>query len=425
MSAGTIRTKGGRRLAAAAPLFFGIALLGGCNPDPYPEDLEYPLRTDLLVLKVEGSNIDYTEPLGTLDQTIAALKTNEKAQVLDPADVPDAQRKEIVDGLKSIFGTPAAPTINPRLKGTKESIKKLVLEDDNLQQGSVLYRRHCVHCHGLNGDGRGPTAPWVNPHPRDYRSGLFKFTSVVTTSTEVASSAKPRRLDLVRTLHEGIEGTSMPSFRQLPDEELRDLVSYVIHLSVRGAVEFEAMREVLAALKGVKNENAREEALKDLKLPLLLKRKTLAILGLWVRSEGQPLEVPAYPYSIPEGDEQRKESVRRGFDLFLGAGGCISCHSDYGRLAGFRYDAWGTLVRPANLTTGIYRGGRRPLDLYYRIAGGIPPADMPAAAFAAGAKDNPENARKMWDLVNFVRALPYPGMLPEDVRERIYGTRKD
>jgi hypothetical protein len=39
---------------------------------------------------------------------------------------------------------------------------------------------------------------------------------------------------------------------------------------------------------------------------------------------------------------------------------------------------------------------------------------MPAANL-----DKPED---YWDLVHFVRALPYPGMLPEDVRKAIYGS---
>jgi mono/diheme cytochrome c family protein len=38
-----------------------------------------------------------------------------------------------------------------------------------------LYRRHCAHCHGISGDGHGPTAMLLNPYPRDYRPALFKF----------------------------------------------------------------------------------------------------------------------------------------------------------------------------------------------------------------------------------------------------------
>jgi len=68
--------------------------------------------------------------------------------------------------------------------------------------------------------------------------------------------------------------------------------------------------------------------------------------------------------------------------------------------------------RPANLTAGIYRGGRRPLDLYYRISKGINGSAMPDNS-AIPPKD-------VWDIVNFLEAMPYPKMLPEDVRNRIY-----
>src|SRR4029077_19002636 len=72
---------------------------------------------------------------------------------------------------------------------------------------------------------------------RDYRQGLFKFMSVDQT----AGPKPPRRDDLVRVLHQGVEGTAMPSFALLPAADLQDLVSYVIHLSMRGKVEFDAI----------------------------------------------------------------------------------------------------------------------------------------------------------------------------------------
>ena len=43
--------------------------------------------------------------------------------------------------------------------------------------GYALYRRNCLHCHGVSGAGDGPTAPFLYPTPRDYRKGIFKFTS--------------------------------------------------------------------------------------------------------------------------------------------------------------------------------------------------------------------------------------------------------
>src|SRR3974390_2059387 len=48
-----------------------------------------------------------------------------------------------------------------------------------LKQGRNLYMTHCQHCHGVTGDGKGPTARFLNPRPRDYRQGTFKFKSTL------------------------------------------------------------------------------------------------------------------------------------------------------------------------------------------------------------------------------------------------------
>ena len=53
------------------------------------------------------------------------------------------------------------------------------------------------------------------------------------------------------------------------------------------------------------------------------------------------------------------------------------------------------------------QGGRRPLDIYWRIAKGITGAQMPAHYPTI-------NHEQIWDLVNFVLALPYEPDLLED-----------
>ena len=87
----------------------------------------------------------------------------------------------------------------------------------------------------------------------------------------------------------------------------------------------------------------------------------------------------------------------------LKSAGCLGCHTDFGRQTAFKYDYWGTIVRPADLTTGIFRGGRRPLDLYYRIHSGVNGVTMPASSNNLGDQD-------IWDIVNFLEILPYPKM---------------
>jgi hypothetical protein len=101
----------------------------------------------------------------------------------------------------------------------------------------------------------------------------------------------------------------------------------------------------------------------------------------------------------------------------------VSCHLDYGRLAKFKFDDWGTLTRPANLFTGVYRGGRRPIDLYWRLHSGINGSGMNRFADVLIADKSANNSvlteDRLWDLVNFVQALPYPQMrkgLPVPIR---------
>jgi len=385
--------KAGRRLTGTAVVLFGLVLLAGCDPDPYPSDLSYPLRSDLLVEEglVPDDRVPAPEPLGSVETTILRIGQTRKEAVIDPANLNGLDALE--DKLEDLFGTPANPTVKT---GNKSLVKKLSLDDETLAAGSVLYRRHCVHCHGLTGDGRGPTAPWVDPHPRDYRRGLFKFTSVV-------GGGKPRREDLMRTLYEGIEGTSMPNFRHLPEEQRSELVSYIIHLSIRGEVEYEVMKGISKKLRGSPSSQAVENL------------RTIARQWVSAQEDDARIMPQKYPYDGDPADPPR-ESIVRGYHLFNGDAACIGCHTDYGRNAPFRYDKWGTIVRPANLTAGVYRGGRRPVDIYYRIHSGVNPSNM------AGTSDTIANdPRRMWDLVNFVKALPYPAMLPDEVRDKVYG----
>lgn len=390
-----------RVLALAIPCL--IPLLSGCDLglEAYPTNLFYPLRSDPIVAQPPGSTTWDTIAPGQLDKHIAELNQH-GGVALDPHDLSDKDRQTIEETLQKIFGTPAEPTVN--VKDEEELIAALKLDKETLAKGSVLYRRQCMHCHGISGDGRGPTGPWVNPTPRDFRQGYFKF---ISTATRVGDR-KPRREDIRRTLDRGIEGTSMPSFGLMEDHEKEEIVSYVIHLSLRGEAEIQTMMPLLKqeALDGTVAEKVQDMA--------------ALFLKAWADSDKEGIEPSPYPYS--DKKEELAASIQRGYKLFTdprGAGSCIGCHVDFGRQAPFRYDFWGTMVRPANLTSGVYRGGRRPLDLYWRIRGGIRPSNMPAADLKV---DKANKIDQYWDLVNFLQTLPYPHMLPNEIKVEIYGT---
>ena len=58
-------------------------------------------------------------------------------------------------------------------------------------------------------------------------------------------------------------------------------------------------------------------------------------------------------------------------------------------------------ILPRNLRKGVYRGGRRPVDIFWRIHNGIDGSGMPESNKAALKNDD------LWDLVNYVLQLPY------------------
>jgi mono/diheme cytochrome c family protein len=389
-------------------------VLTGCGNDNgvYPAELTYPLRSDPIVVEVPSETPFSPTGPGQFEANInrfgPAGSGGIGGKIVHPQDIQSKDRQDLDKALLTAFGKPAKPAVTVTDKSADEQISALKLDDKTLAEGSSLYRRHCLHCHGVDGDGRGPTGPWVSPHPRDYREGVFKF---VSTDPRKVSGRKPRRQDLHRTLEHGIEGTSMPSFGLFTDAELEALISYVIHLSIRGETERVVM-ESLIVNKG--REGLGTDDINEYIQSTVLK----ALLARWYQSNGEVLEPPAYPYKA-EDKEQLAASIRRGYDLFTdpqGQASCIQCHLDFGRQVPFRYDKWGTLVRPANLTMGVYRGGRRPIDIYWRITGGIDGANMPAATFTSKDK----NVEASWDIVNFVQALPYPQMLPSDIRDKIY-----
>src|SRR5262245_32300039 len=111
------------------------------------------------------------------------------------------QRQDVDNVLAALYGTPDAPAL-PALTNIDVSkvldISKLKLAAGRVGSDSTgrprgLYREHCAHCHGITGDGNGPTAIFLNPYPRDYRPGRYKFKST-------PFGQKPTHDDLKKTL---------------------------------------------------------------------------------------------------------------------------------------------------------------------------------------------------------------------------------
>src|SRR5271170_8172960 len=90
----------------------------------------------------------------------------------------------------------------------------------NAKRGKALYQRYCIFCHGAYGDGRGESAPYLDPKPRDFTKGAFKCRST-------PSGSLPLDSDLYDTITRGMYASGMPSWSPLVRQDRADLVAYI------------------------------------------------------------------------------------------------------------------------------------------------------------------------------------------------------
>ncbi len=133
--------------------------------------------------------------------------------------VPDVQKKAVIAYIKtfsdrwekekpgeSVYGS----IKRPEWFGSSESIER----------GKQIYAQNCTSCHGEQGRGDGPVATTLPVPPTDL--------------TYPVRSAGPDPEDTFRVLTVGLEGSPMPKFDYLSEEDRWHLVSYIAYLMNKG-----------------------------------------------------------------------------------------------------------------------------------------------------------------------------------------------
>jgi mono/diheme cytochrome c family protein len=110
-------------------------------------------------------------------------------------------------------------TTGPKVK---DEIKKTYSKPSpDLESGRKLYIRSCAVCHGKNGDGKGPISRHLNPPPKNFTDGVYKFRTTV-------SGNLPTDEDLFRVISNGLGGAyGMPGWDGLSQDERWQLVYYI------------------------------------------------------------------------------------------------------------------------------------------------------------------------------------------------------
>ena len=212
----------------------------------------------------------------------------------------------------------------------------------NAKHGKELYQRYCIFCHGVDGDGAGDSAPYIDPKPRDFTKATFKCRST-------PSGSLPLDADLYDTITRGVHASGMPSWRPLLRQDRADLVAYVKSFSSRFQEE-----------------------------------PAVAAVSL-------PPQTPTSP-----------ESVKRGGELFQSLN-CWLCHGTNGKgngpSASSLTDSKGYPIRPFDLSSGTaLKCGDSEQGILRDLITGLDGTPMPS--FASALK--PE---QMWDLVHYIATL--------------------
>lgn len=217
------------------------------------------------------------------------------------------------------------------------------------ETGESLYAEYCQPCHGAGGSGDGQLVYLLYPKPRDLTSGLFKLRST-------RDGQLPSDEDLFRTIRSGMQGTSMPSFEFLGDDNIQKVVDYI--------KEFDPGFE----------EEPREQI--DVPDPLPFSERLVSI-----------------------GEKTYTEL------------GCNRCHGETGAgdgpSADELTDTWGYPIYVRDFTRGFYVGGYEPEDLYLRFVAGMSGTGMPSyeSSLAFLADDDEELQEMLWGLVHYVKEL--------------------
>lgn len=251
------------------------------------------------------------------------------------AELVTLHREQIAQAMVATFGTPEVPRVP---EGVGLDITKLTMaagqpgyvrnsHGEKYQQRG-LYRQHCASCHGITGNGMGPAASMLNPYPRDFRQGKFKFKSTYL-------SAKPTHEDLHRVVLNGVPGTAMPSFAVLDAQQIDALIEYVRYLSIRGQVE----RELIALVADEFDSNWSDDTTGDGFQPAtdgdaaeMLDELVASVAKSWQQAEDNVVQPTVDFRELANRSEAEvHESAALGARLFVSSRAkCIDCHGSDG-----------------------------------------------------------------------------------------------
>jgi len=238
-------------------------------------------------------------------------------------------------------------------------------EQSVLRLGREGYATYCVGCHGEQGDGHGPAARFLDPRPRDFRLGIIKFAAV-------EAGELPHDSDLKRVIRQGLDGTSMPAWRFMPDRTVDAIVQYVKTFAPEAYAQDEPHVEIVATVDPWDGDDAAAIAEGE-KIYHLVARCNSCHPSYLTRQE---------LFDMSKKEWGRGQTDFRD-DMYQG----IVTETD-----------WGDELRAPDFLTATLKNGNDPQTLYRVIVSGVGGTAMPTWRGAFSEE-------QLWALVHYVRSL--------------------
>ncbi len=214
---------------------------------------------------------------------------------------------------------------------------------DTIIAGKIIYEKKCYYCHGIKGDGNGSVSPRLDPKPRDFTINEYKIRS-----TQLGEL--PTNEDIFRIITSGIEGTAMPSWETLSEEERWQVIGYIKTF----------------------NDD-------------------------FLNNKCEKIE-------IAKGIPETSETIKNGEKLFREAK-CYLCHGSKGRGDGIitvtMKREWNLPYKARDLTKRwLFKGGNSARDIYRTISTGF--NKTPMGSYKSYLSDE-----ERWHLAHYVRSISH------------------
>jgi mono/diheme cytochrome c family protein len=106
---------------------------------------------------------------------------------------------------------------------SEEEQKKLQLTESQAK-GRHHFQQYCSSCHGPEGRGNGPSSPTLSKRPPNFIASTQKTKNGLN------------KAGVLITLEEGIPGSEMPAYKNLPVEVRNEIADFVEHLHTNPAL---------------------------------------------------------------------------------------------------------------------------------------------------------------------------------------------